>query len=109
MGTREIVLACAERLAALPKIERFEADYVPPEPEPGKAEDLTILHFDDIWTIEGPWLQRLASSVNFSDYESRMYFDRMMRKAGVYDRMEEMGVKNGDTVSIYDLMFEYHD
>ena len=38
-----------------------------------------------------------------------MYFDRVLREAGVFQRMEEMGVKDGDTVSMYDLMFEYKD
>ena len=49
------------------------------------------------------------ATVNFSDYESRMYFDRILREAGVFERMEQMGVQNGDTVSMYDLMFEYQD
>ena len=38
-----------------------------------------------------------------------MYFDRILREAGVFQRMEEMGVKDGDTVSMYDLMFEYRE
>lgn len=87
----------------------YEADYVPPTPEVGRAEDLHIQQFDDVWVIEGPWLERLLGSINFSDYESRMYFDRMLRDAGVYDRMEAMGVQEGDTVSIYDLEFEYRN
>ena len=36
-----------------------------------------------------------------------MYFDRSLRTAGVYDRLEDMGIREGDTVSIYDLEFEY--
>jgi GTP-binding protein len=36
-----------------------------------------------------------------------MYFDRSLRDSGVYDRLEEMGIREGDTVSIYDLDFEY--
>ena len=57
--------------------------------------------------MEGPWLQRLVATVNFSDYESRMFFDRVLREAGVFERMEAMGVKDGDTIGIYDLEFEY--
>ena len=56
---------------------------------------------------QGEWLARLVASVNFSDYESRMYFDRNLRAAGIYDRMEAMGIRDGDTVSIYDIEFEY--
>ena len=109
MGTRELVQECARRLKELPPILRFEADYVPPEPKVDTSGELTIEHFDDMWLVEGPWLQRLVATVNFSDYESRMYFDRILREAGVFKRMEEMGVRDGDTVSMYDLMFEYKD
>ena len=108
-GTWQLVAECARRLAELPPVQRYEADYVPPEPTIDTSEDLEITHFDDMWVVEGPWLQRLVATVNFSDYESRMYFDRILREAGVFERMEQMGVRNGDTVSMYDLMFEYQD
>ena len=62
---------------------------------------------EDYWSVEGPWLQRLLASVNLGDYESRMYFDRVLREAGVFDRLEALGVKDGDTIGIYDLEFEY--
>ena len=109
MGTHELVQTCGALLQELPPTQVFEADYVPPEPEVGTAEDIEIRHIDDFWIVEGPWLQRLVAQVNFSDYESRMYFDRVLREAGVFERMEAMGVRDGDTVSMYDLMFEYQD
>ena len=108
-GTRELVGECARRLRELPPIASFEADYIPPEPKVDTSGELTIEKFDDMWLVEGPWLQRLVATVNFSDYESRMFFDRILRENGVFQRMEEMGVKDGDTVSMYDLMFEYRE
>jgi len=108
-GTRELVKECARQLSELPVIPAYEANYVPPAPAIESADELTILHDDDMWIVEGPWLQRLVSRVNFSDYESRIFFDKTLRDAKVFERMEEMGVKDGDTVSMYDLMFEYKD
>lgn len=108
-GTRELVKECARLLQSLPPITSYEADYVPPAPVIESAEELDIRHDDDLWIVEGPWLQRLVSTVNFGDYESRMYFDRVLRESGVFERMEAMGVHDGDTVSMYDLMFEYKD
>ena len=108
-GIKELIQVCAEMLKELPVPKPIEADYVPPEPEIGTADDVEIRHFDDVWTVEGPWIQRLCSNVNFSDYESMMFFDRALRNSGIFARMEEMGVRDGDTVSIYDLMFEYKD
>ena len=108
-GTRELINKCAGMLSELPQIASYEADYVAPEPVLGTPEELSIEFYDDMWVVEGPWLQRLMSRINFTDYESRMYFDKLLREAGVFQRMEDMGVKDGDTVSMYDLMFEYRD
>ncbi len=107
-GTQELMRAAASLLAVLPPMIRYEPDYVAPEPEVGSVDTLEIRRMDrDYWTVEGPWLERLLRSVNLDDYESRMYFDRMLREAGVFDRLEQQGCKDGDTVGIYDLEFEY--
>ncbi|NLH01100.1 MAG: GTPase ObgE [Clostridiales bacterium] len=106
-GTQELVKAAAEKLAGLPPIKVYEPDYVEPEPVIDTSESVEIERYDDVWFVEGPWLEKLVATVNFSDYESRMYFDRMLREAGIFERMEAMGVKDGDTVSIYNLEFEY--
>ncbi len=107
-GTQELMKAAAGMLADLPPVIRYEPDYVPPEPVIDTSEALKIEKCDDdYWSVEGAWLQRLLQSVNFGDYESRMYFDRVLREAGVFERLEALGVKDGDTIGIYELEFEY--
>lgn len=106
-GTRELMQRAAALLATLPPITVYEPDYVPPMPDLGKADELEIYEDDGVWYAEGPWMDRLVSSVNFTDYESRMYFDRMLREGGVFERMEALGVKEGDTVSICGMTFDY--
>ncbi|MCL2046603.1 MAG: GTPase ObgE [Oscillospiraceae bacterium] len=107
MGVRELINAIAQELSKLPPVEVYEPDYIPKQKMEGNPEDLVIEVYDDVWTIEGLWLERLVSNVNFSDYESRMYFERVLRNAGVYQRLEDMGIKEGDTVSIYNMEFDY--
>ena len=106
-GTAQLVKAAAEKLADLPPIRVFEPDYVAPEKVIDTSEALEIEQYDDVWFVEGPWLEKLVSTINFSDYESRMHFDRILRESGVFARMEALGVKDGDAVSIYNLEFEY--
>lgn len=60
-----------------------------------------------MWIVDGPWLQRLIANVNFSSYESRNWFDRILREAGLFERLEELGIQDGDLVSMYHLEFEY--
>jgi len=106
-GVKELISATAARLSGLPPITVFETEYIPKPRIQGTPEELEIENFDDVWTIEGPWVERLMQNVNFDDYESRMYFDRVLRNADVYKRLEDMGIKVGDTISIYNMEFEY--
>jgi len=97
----------AELLRELPPIEYFEPEYVEPVIGPGKAEDVQITVEDGVYFLEGDWLYRITGSVNFDDYESRMWYERNLREAGIFDRLEELGIQEGDTVCIYDLEFDY--
>ncbi len=106
-GIKELINEIASLLSTLPPITVYEPEYVAPEFIQETAEDLVITNDDDLWMIEGPWLERLVSNTNFSDYESRNFFDRSLRESGVYDRLEELGINEGDTVNIYNLNFEY--
>jgi GTP-binding protein len=106
-GTRELMYAAARELESLPPITVYEPTYVERPPEVDLSEPMTILHEDDTWIVEGPALQRLMANVNFGDYESRNWFDKMLRQSGLFDRLEEMGIQDGDTVSLYNLEFEY--
>lgn len=106
-GTTELVKAIAGRLADLPPIRVFEEEYVAPEPVIDTSGELEIEECDGVWYVEGPWLQKLVATVNFSDYESRMFFDRKLREAGIFERMEALGIQDGDPVSMYSLEFEY--
>ena len=106
-GTRELMYAAARELESLPPITVYEPTYVERPPEVDLSEPMIILHEDDTWIVEGPALQRLMANVNFGDYESRNWFDKMLRQSGLFDRLEEMGIQDGDTVSLYNLEFEY--
>ena len=102
-----LVYAAARALQDLPPITVYEPTFVERPPQVDMSQPLEITHEDDLWIVEGPWLQRLMSNVNFGDYESRNWFDKMLRESGLFQRLEEMGIEDGDTVSMYNLEFEY--
>ncbi len=107
-GLRPLTLAAAAALQQLPPIPVFEEEYVEPEETLDSPEELTIRRQDaDLWVVEGPWLERLLNRVNLSDSEGRMYFDRSLRASGVFERLEDLGVQEGDTISMYNWEFEY--
>ena len=106
-GTRQLVQRIAAELSELPPVIVYEPEYVPRPPQIDTSEPLSITRDGDTWLVDGPWLQRLMANVNFSDYESRMYFDKMLRQSGLYDQLEQMGIEDGHIVSLYNLEFEY--
>ena len=106
-GVRELVQKTAQELQSLPPVTVYEPTYVPRPPEVDTSSEVTIERYDETWVVEGPWLQRLIANVNFSDYESRSWFDKILRQSGLFDKLESMGIQDGDIVSLYDLEFEY--
>ena len=106
-GTRELMKKAAEELANLPPVVVYEPTFVERAPEILTTDEVSIERYDDTWVIEAPWLERLISNVNFSDYESRNWFDRKLRESGLFDKLESMGIQDGEIVSLYDLEFEY--
>ncbi len=98
-----------EELSKLPPISRFEAEPLVIEPDKLKKNEVTVRNMDGIFVVEGEWLVRIMNTVNFDDYESLQYFQRVLLNAGVIDALYDAGVQEGDTVSIYDFEFEFVD
>ena len=98
----------SELLTKVPPILRYE-----PEPKELPKEDsfsghrVQITKQDGVYLVEGDWLPQLIRSVNFDDYESLQYFQRVLISSGVIDALREAGVQEGDTVSMYDLEFDF--
>jgi GTP-binding protein len=97
----------AEKLKTLPPVTIYEPEYVEVIEEVADPSKLEIEHYGSTWMVSGLWLERVIQNINFDDYESRNHFDQLLRKAGLFKRLEEMGIQDGDTVDIYDFEFEY--
>ena len=105
MGITEVLNEAYRLLSTIPdeedEYEMFDFD------EMRTADKIEITKEDGIYFVESLKIQNLVESTNFDDYESLQYFQRMLRKLGVIDKLEEAGVKEGDTVNIYDFEFDY--
>ena len=109
-GTRELVMGVWERLEMLPPVKRFEAQPLTKEELEEKLtsrRDFTVTVEDGIYFVEADWLWDILRSVNMEDYSSLQYFQRVLRSTGIIDRLQEMGISEGDTVSIFDFEFEF--
>ncbi len=107
-GTKEITDAVAAKLAALPAIKKYEKEEIPAEFfEKNKSGKFTVTVEDDVYFVEADWLLKILQRTDLDDYESLQYFQRVLHSSGIIDALVEKGIQEGDTVSIYDLEFDY--
>ncbi len=72
-----------------------------------KEQPFTVRVEDNVYIVEGKWIQKIMGSTNFNDDESMQYFHRSLKNKGVIVELEKIGINEGDTVKIYDIEFEY--
>ena len=97
-----------EQLSKLPPIARYEAEPapLPPAEEIGK-NDIRVTNHGGVYFVEADSLLRVLRMIDFSDSDSVQYFQRVLISSGVIDALREAGIREGDTVSLYDFEFEF--
>ena len=106
-GLTPLLNEVAERLASLPPQTRYEAEYVEPE-KTHSDYSFTLTREKGVWCVEAEWLDSLISNINFDDRESLAYFHKVLSHAKFFEKLEEMGVCDGDTLRLGDaLEFDY--
>ena len=107
-GVDDLLNKIAEMLSKLPPVTIYEAEPVPQvEVEDIKDRSVKITSNDGVYFVEGKWLLRVLNSTNFDDFESLNYFQNVLVTSGVIDALKEAGIEEGDTVSIYDVEFDF--
>ncbi len=111
VGTQELVDAVAAELETLPPVIRYEAQpltFEELEQINEAKRSFTVEKVDaHYFIVNAEWLAPILSTVNMEDYESLQYFQRVLRYSGIIDALENAGVEEGDTVSIFDFEFDY--
>ena len=107
-GVDPVLKSIEEKLSKLPPVRHFEPEAAPVKPidEIGKHH-VEVTKQGDIYVVEGEWLLAIMKTVDFDDYESLQYFQRVLIHSGVIDALRNAGIEEGDTVSLYDLEFDF--
>ena len=108
-GVQDVLNAACDLLDTLPPLKEYEADFVEeaPSEEEITGQRTVVTRVGDVWMVEGEWLYRFIQRINFSDRDSVRYFQKVMKDSGVEDAMQKAGVRDGDTVDIYGMEFDY--
>lgn len=107
-GTKELINAVARKLDTLPPVKQYESEEIPMEVIEQKSSDgFKITVQGDVYIVEADWLYRILCKTDLDDYESLQYFQRVIQERGIIQALIDKGITEGDTVSIYDLEFDY--
>ncbi len=109
-GTSDLIWKVSEVLDTLPPIKEYEPEPIPQEELDdmlgvGKKFEITVE--DGVYYVEAPWIQPIMRTVDPDDYSSLQYFQRVLINCGIIAKLEEMGVQEGDTVSLEGFEFDF--
>ncbi len=104
---KNMINMVAAKLRELPPITVYEAEYQPEEAYVSSDRETIISREGEAFIVKGEWLMNLMGQVNLNDWESLNFLQRVLRRGGVFDKLEEAGCQDGDSVVIYDYEFDY--
>lgn len=63
---------------------------------------------EHLYIVEGPRIERMLGYTNLESEKGFAFFQRFLKENGILDRLEELGIEEGDTVRLYGLEFDYY-
>lgn len=63
---------------------------------------------DGIFIVEGPKIEKMLGYTNLDSEKGFRFFQNFLEETGILDKLEELGVQEGDTIRMYGLSFEYY-
>jgi len=107
-GISELLARAAEILKDYPEDIVFEEEYEEFYEMPTEQESFVInITPDGAYIVEGVGVEKMVGYTNLETEKGFAFFQKYLRDKGIIDALEEKGIQDGDTVLIYDLMFDY--
>ncbi len=111
-GVKELLYAVKNQLSELKvKPVIFEQEYDPESALCHVQEPHTVT-FDaknNEYVVEGPRIEKMLGYTNLESEKGFVFFQRFLRENGILDELKELGIKEGDTVRLYGLSFDYYE
>ena len=104
-GFDALMDAVVAQLAQLPPTPPFAEEELLPEVLEGAKFDIS--RDGGVFVVTGSAVTQLLGSVNFDDEESMNWFHRTLRRAGIIDALRAAGAREGSTVRMDDMEFDF--
>lgn len=58
--------------------------------------------------VEGSMIEKMLGYTNLDSERGFMFFQKFLRERGILEALENAGIREGDTVKMYELQFDYY-
>ena len=88
----------------------FEQEYFPELECAGSNDPFTVEYDAEAqeYVVEGPRIEKMLGYTNLDSEKGFVFFQNFLKDTGILDQLEELGIKEGDTVRMYGLSFDYY-
>lgn len=63
---------------------------------------------EGVFVVEGPKIEKMLGYTNLDSEKGFAFFQKFLKDTGILDKLEALGVEEGDTIRMYGLSFEYY-
>ncbi len=112
-GVRELLYKVNEMLEGLDReVTVFEREYYPERGAlSGESADAYTVSYDpeaDVYVVEGPKIEKMLGYTNLDSEKGFTFFQNFLKNTGILEKLEALGIQEGDTVRMYGLVFDYY-
>ena len=111
-GVQELLGAVTEMLRSMPPEKiRFSQEYFPEEHIRDNSLPFTVERSEKdehLFIVEGPKIEKMLGYTNLEAEKGFRFFQNFLKDNGILEQLEELGIKDGDTVQMYGLSFDYY-
>lgn len=111
-GVRELLYAINNRLGEMEEQKplTFEQEFFPEFHFEIENDPFTVVYDEeaDEYVVEGPRIEKMLSYTNLESEKGFKFFQDFMRKQGILEQLEALGIEEGSTVRMYGLSFDYY-
>ncbi|MBQ7065949.1 MAG: GTPase ObgE [Lachnospiraceae bacterium] len=88
----------------------FEPEYVPDFSALETNEPFTVTYDaeEDEFVVEGPKIEKMLGYTNLESEKGFAFFQNFLKEQGILEELEKLEIKEGDTVRMYGLSFDYY-
>jgi GTP-binding protein len=108
-GIRELLYYVSEKLQTLDQEPLvFEQEFFPEDELIYEDLPYTVEKQDELYVVEGPKIEKMLGYTNLDSEKGFAFFQKFLKDAGILEKLEALGIEEGDTVKMYGLQFDYY-